>query len=145
LTADNRRPSSRKPPRRRAVRPAGAPPRAAAGPPHAAGRGRPRPGRQVVRPPARRTARGRFEALSARPLVLMSRLPRWLVPVVLAILLVAGLAIYGPLGAILLLVLGLFLGWLVFVSWPALPATTRIIRVVVVLGILGVAVLQVGR
>jgi hypothetical protein len=75
----------------------------------------------------------------------MNALPRWLVPVVLAILLVAGLAISGPLGAILLLVLGLFLAWLVFLSWPALPATTRIIRLVIVVGMLAVAVLQATR
>ncbi len=75
----------------------------------------------------------------------MNRLPRWLVPVVLAILLVAGLAISGPIGAMLLFLLGLFLGWLVFVSWPALPTTTRIIRLVVVVGIFGVAVLQATR
>lgn len=137
MATDNRRPSSRKPSRRRAVRRAEAPSRPA---------GSDRPGtRRPVTPQTRRTTRGRFEALSARPLVLMSRLPRWLVPVMLAILLVAGLAISGPLGAILLAVLALFLGWLVFVSWPVLPATTRVIRLVVVVGILGVAVLQVTR
>ena len=138
MATDNRRPSSRKPSRRRAVRRTDAPPRPA---------GSDRSGTRRPIPPAqtRRTTRGRFEALSARPLVVMSRLPRWLVPVVLAILLVAGLAISGPLGAVLLVVLGLFLGWLVFVSWPVLPATTRIIRLVVVVGILGVAVLQVTR
>jgi hypothetical protein len=137
VATDNRRPSSRKPSRRRAVRRAEAPSRPT---------GSDRPDtRRPIPPQTRRTTRGRFEALSARPLVLMSRLPRWLVPVMLAILLVAGLAISGPLGAILLAVLALFLGWLVFVSWPVLPATTRIIRLVVVVGILGVAVLQVTR
>jgi uncharacterized YccA/Bax inhibitor family protein len=75
----------------------------------------------------------------------MNGLPRWLVPVILAILLVAGLVFSGPIGAALLGVLGLFLAWLVFLSWPALPTTTRIIRIVVVAGILAVAVLQATR
>jgi uncharacterized YccA/Bax inhibitor family protein len=78
-------------------------------------------------------------------LILMNGLPRWLVPVLLAVLLVAGLAISGPLGAALLGVLGLFLAWLVFLSWPALPVATRIIRLVVVAGIVAVAVLQATR
>lgn len=142
MTADNRRPSSRKPPRRRAVRPAGNPPRPVA-------LNRPPVRRKPpVSPPAqarRRTARGRLEALSARPLIVMNGLPRWLMPVILAILLVAGLVISGPIGAALLGVLGLFLAWLVFLSWPALPATTRIIRIVIVAGILAVAVLQATR
>jgi hypothetical protein len=75
----------------------------------------------------------------------MNGLPRWLVPIVLAILLVAGLVISGPVGAALLVVLGVFLAWLVFLSWPALPATTRIIRLVIVAGILAVAVFQATR
>lgn len=75
----------------------------------------------------------------------MNRLPRWLLPVLLAILLVTGLAISGLLGAVLLLVLVLFLAWLVFLSWPVLPATTRIIRLVIVVAILGAAVLQATR
>lgn len=75
----------------------------------------------------------------------MNGLPRWLVPVILAILLVAGLVFSGPIGAALLGVLGLFLAWLVFLSWPALPTTTRIIRIVVVAGILAVAMLQATR
>jgi hypothetical protein len=86
-----------------------------------------------------------LEALSARPLLVMNRLPRWLLPVLLAILLVTGLAISGLLGAVLLLVLVLFLAWLVFLSWPVLPATTRIIRLVIVVAILGAAVLQATR
>jgi hypothetical protein len=141
VTADNRRPSSRKPSRRRAARPAGAPPHSTQLKP---GRTRRSPAPSPT-PSTRRTIRGRLEGLSARPLLIMNGLPRWLVPVVLAILLVAGLAISGPLGAILLLVLAVFLAWLVFLSWPALPATTRIIRVVIVVGLLGITVLQATR
>jgi hypothetical protein len=33
----------------------------------------------------------------------------------------------------------------VFLSWPVLPATTRIIRLVIVVAILGAAVLQATR
>jgi hypothetical protein len=49
-------------------------------------------------------------------------------------------------GAILLVVLGLFLAWLIALSWPILPPVSRAMRVVTVALVFGAAWLRVtGR
>jgi uncharacterized RDD family membrane protein YckC len=130
VTADRRRPSSRKPRSPRAARPPQQPGRALSRGP--VGSGRP------AAPPSGR-ARPRVERASATPLVLLTRAPRWLLAVVVAAVLVAGLAVRGPVGAALLLALGVFLAWLLALAWPALPPRGRWTRVAVVLIVLGAA------
>ncbi|MGH8866819.1 MAG: DUF6703 family protein, partial [Actinomycetes bacterium] len=94
--------------------------------------------------PAPSSGRARLERVSAPLLVWLTRVPRWAVAVLMAALVVAGLALEGPAGAACLLVLGAFLGWLLAVSWPVLPASSRVVRVVVVVAVLVVAVVQSG-
>ena len=60
-----------------------------------------------------------LERASARPLLFLRGLPRWLPPLLLAGLLVAGLALPGWLGAAALVVIAVFLAWLAALSWPA--------------------------
>jgi hypothetical protein len=80
------------------------------------------------------------ERASAAPIVLLSRLPRWLLAVLVAAVLVAGLAAPGPVGAAFLLVLAAFLAWLLALFWTALPPRGRWARAAVVMMVLAAAV-----
>ncbi len=86
-----------------------------------------------------------MERRSIGPLLLLRRLPRWLVGLALAALLLAGLAVAGPVGAALLLVVALLLAWVGYLSWPALQGPARVPRLVVVLLVLGAAAYQLTR
>jgi hypothetical protein len=55
--------------------------------------------------------------------------PRWLVAIVLVGLLLAGLFLNGPVGAAILLLLALFLGWLAAIGWRHLPLSSRFLRI----------------
>lgn len=82
-------------------------------------------------------------------LVMMHSMPRWVLPVALALTLFFGLLLDGTwawLGAILLGIIAVFLAWLLALSWPLLSGTSRAIRLVVVLAVAGLAVLKaLGR
>jgi hypothetical protein len=91
--------------------------------------------------PARRSA----EQRSAAPLLYLRQLPSWLPPIVLAALLVAGLAVRGWVGAAALLVVAAFLSWLAFLSWPRLTALGRLGRAASVALLLALAVVQATR
>jgi hypothetical protein len=82
---------------------------------------------------------------SALPLAYLHHLPTWLAPAVLALLLVAGLALKGWPGTVALCIVAAFLGWLAFLSWPALAARGRLGRVATIAGLLVVAALQATR
>ena len=85
-------------------------------------------------------ARRRLEIASAGPLLLLSRMPKWIVPAVLALLLVAGLAIQSPWSALFLVPVALFLAWLLALAWPVLPTRGRLMRLVVVLLVAAAAI-----
>lgn len=72
----------------------------------------------------------------------MGRLPRMLPPVALVAVAVAGLLLPGWYGALLLLAVAAFLGWLVFLSWPAITGRQRAPRLVTIVLVLVVAVLH---
>ena len=85
-------------------------------------------------------ARATLERISAPVLRRLALLPRWVVPLVLALFLVGGLILVARWAAVLLLVVGLFLGWLLALSWPALPPRGRLLRVGVVTLVLAATV-----
>lgn len=98
------------------------------------------------------SAQGRRRALErfSYPILLtMQRVPRWLVVILMATCLFLGLIQSGSLswlGGILLLLVAVFLGWLVALSWPVISPGSRILRVVVVAAIVGIAILKfLGR
>ena len=92
-------------------------------------------------PPVRATGfRGWLESWSGAPLVILSRQPAWLVPGVLAVLLVAGLGLPTGWAGLLLLVPTLFLAWLAALSWPRTSALGKILRVGTVLALLAATV-----
>lgn len=92
------------------------------------------------------STRTRFERVSLPMLARLHAAPRWLVVVTPAVLLFLGLILQGPvlswIGALLLLVTAALIGWLTALSWPAVGAGSRLLRVVIVLALLGLAVLK---
>lgn len=90
-----------------------------------------------------------LQRISLPLLTRLSRMPKWLLVVVLSVLLVLGMIQTGPLawlGALILGVLTLFFLWLLVLSWPAIPASGRLLRAIVVVALGGVTVLKaMGR
>ena len=119
-----------------ARRPGGRPPR---------GRGRPLPRGDSLYTKEASDSRRALERSSARPLVFLHQLPAWFPPLVVAGLLVVGLAVPGWPGAAALVLVAGFLGWLAALSWPGLAPGGRLLRLAAVAGVLGVAVIQAVR
>lgn len=78
--------------------------------------------------PAASGLRRAVERWSATPLVFLHQLPRWVLPLVLVALLLAGMIGTGWVGAAALLVLAALLAWLAFLSWPSTPPAGRLLR-----------------
>ena len=87
--------------------------------------------------PLRRTV----ERRSAPVLLWLSSRPKLLLPALVAVLLIGGLAAPATYGLPLLLVLSLLLAWLSYLSWPALDGRARALRVAM-LALIAVAILQ---
>jgi hypothetical protein len=108
------------------------------GPGRSSGSGRrngtPPLGRHPQRVPtqAKSAARLKLEKFSRRPLHFLKRLPRLILPVVMGILLLAGLLLPSQFAGLLLLLVAAFLGWLLALSWPAVIGSSRAIRLLVV-------------
>jgi hypothetical protein len=82
------------------------------------------------------------EQASLKPAAYLQQLPRWLIPVLVAVLFVGGIAVRGWLGAALLLVVTAFLAWLAALSWPALGPQGRALRVLILAALVGLALWQ---
>ncbi|MFD0888580.1 DUF6703 family protein, partial [Streptosporangium algeriense] len=91
--------------------------------------GRPLPPGEQFFTPGAEGLRREVERRSAAPLVFLFQLPRWILPVVLVALLLAGFAVPSFLGGIAVLPVIGFVGWLAYMSWPSLGARGRILRV----------------
>lgn len=95
------------------------------------------PGRQVL------------ERKSFPILVRLHRVPRWLLVIFTALALFLGLIQTGDLawlGGILLLLVAFFLGWLLVLSWPVIGFVSRLLRLVVVIAVVGIAIYKfMGR
>ena len=90
-----------------------------------------------------------LQRVSLPLLTRLTRLPKWVLVVGLSVLLVLGMIQSGSLawlGALLLGVLTLFFLWLLVLSWPAIPASGRFLRGIVVVALAGATVLKaLGR
>jgi hypothetical protein len=106
---------------------------------------RPLPQGQSLYTPGASGARRAVERRSAAPLAYLHQLPALVPPLVLAVLLVTGLAVKGPIGAVALGCVAAVLGWLAFVSWPGLTGRGRAGRAAAIACVLAVAVLQATR
>jgi len=82
-----------------------------------------------------------LEKRSGPVLVLLSGMPRAIVPIVSVLLLIGGLALPVPIGVACLAVLAAFVGWLTYLSWPAIVGAARAVRVATV-GLLVVALVS---
>lgn len=83
---------------------------------------------------------------SRRPLTWLHGAPRWLIVVVMAVALVAGLILTGPftvLGGALLMLVALLLIWLLALAWPVLNTTSRVVRLFAVVSLAGVGILKI--
>ena len=101
--------------------------------------------RRSLYTPGASDSRRSLERSSARALLYLQQLPRWLPPVVLAALLLAGLTVHGPAGAVALVLVAAFLGWQAALSWPRLSPSGRLLRVAAVCCLLALAVYQALR
>jgi hypothetical protein len=110
-----------------------------------AGRRRPPAPGQARYPPGASRARQSVERRSAAPLFFLRQLPAWLMPLVLVVLLIAGLAVHGIAGALALCGVAIVLGWLALVSWPRLSSAGRLGRLTVIALVLVVAVVQATK
>jgi hypothetical protein len=82
------------------------------------------------------------ERASLKPAAYLHHLPRWLTPVLVAVLFVGGIAIRGWAGAALLLIVTAFVAWLATLSWPALGTQGRAVRILIVAALIGLALWQ---
>ena len=86
--------------------------------------------------------RTRLETTS-RPLLLrLHRLPRLVVPLGTVLLMVLGAFAPPAVGVLALLVLLVFLGWISYLSWPVVPASGRLLRVVMLVLVLAFALMR---
>jgi hypothetical protein len=106
---------------------------------------RPLPPGQTLFSPDASPVRAATERRSARPLIFLHQLPTWVAPLVLVGLLIAGLAVRGPVGAVALIGVAAVLSWLASLSWPRLSAQGRLGRVLAVAAMLAVAAYQATR
>jgi hypothetical protein len=91
-------------------------------------------------PPPATGFRAALERRSALPLALLHQMPSWLVPVLLAVFLLAGLAIPGAWAAVFLALVAVFLIWLVALAWPVVSPRGRVLRVLVIVALVGATV-----
>ncbi|SRR6266851_2023656 len=92
--------------------------------------------------PRASAARQALEHRSASPLLWLHQLPRWLVPMLAAGLLVSGLAVRGLIGGIALAGIAVLLGWLAALSWPRLSGQGRLLRVTAIAVVVAAAVIR---
>src|SRR5687767_7925339 len=89
---------------------------------------RPRAPKAPLVPQPAPGVRGEVERISAPALVWLSSRPKFLLPVLMAVLLIGGLVAPPGLGVPLLLVLVAALVWLTYLSWPVVEGTGRLVR-----------------
>lgn len=88
------------------------------------------------------TLRPSIERASLPLITRLSQLPRAVPFLLMLALLVAGVVIAGPVGFILMAVAATFVAWILYLSWPRLSGTERIMRVAVLLLAIALAVVQ---
>ena len=106
--------------------------------------GRPAPAGRPGQPGASET-RQAVERFSARPLVFLHQLPRWILLLIVLGLLISGFAVPGLIGAVALLLVAILLGWLAYLSWPSINASGRVLRVMALACMVVIVVWQARR
>mgnify|MGYP006276779523 CR=1 FL=1 len=97
------------------------------------------PGGPSNEPTPKASRRSELERRSFPMLAFFTRVPKWLLIVTMAGLLFAGFVFpVAWVGGILLLLVVAFLVWLVLLSWPVLNTSSKLLRVIVIVALLGV-------
>lgn len=99
-------------------------------------------GQRQLYTPGASPLRREVERRSAPLLLALGQAPRWLLPMLPVALLLGGLAAPPWAGVPALVTLGIVLGWLAYLSWPALGGPGRVLRVVALLALTGLTVLR---
>ncbi len=86
------------------------------------------------------TLRTQVEQVSRPLLVRMHRQPRPLVPLVTVILVAVGVLAPLPLAWLALTVVFAFVAWIAYLSWPAVTAGGRLMRVAMLALVVGLAI-----
>ena len=86
--------------------------------------------------------RDKIERASLPVLSWLGRLPRLVPFLILLVLLVVGALVGGPTGFILMGLAALFVGWLLYLSWPRLTGSEKLMRSAVVLLAVALAITQ---
>jgi len=88
--------------------------------------------------------RAKVEILSTPLLMKISTWPKAIVPILILGFLLVGLFVPGVIGGFFILLVGLFIGWLLYLSWPLLSRNARLLRLAVVAMIIGSAISQIS-
>jgi hypothetical protein len=108
---------------------------------------RPTPGRARAARPAgpASPARRALERASLPLLTRLAQLPRAVPFLAMLALLVGGVLLGGPVGAVLVGLVALVVAWLLVLAWPALTGVERLGRIAVLLLAVALCVVQVPR
>lgn len=88
--------------------------------------------------------RKRVTDLSAPVLLRIHGLPKFLVPGLIAVLMLLGLFLPTPYSGIALTVVSVFIGWLMYLSWPLLDSKSRLIRFLVFVILIAATAINYG-
>ena len=86
--------------------------------------------------------RHRIDHASLPLMTKLSRLPRLVPFMILLALLVAGVLISGQVGFVIMSLAAIFVAWVLYLSWPRLSGSERIMRLAVLLLAVAMAVVQ---
>ncbi len=85
--------------------------------------------------------RSKVEHASVPWVTRLNRLPRWAAFLGVLALMVAGILV-PKIGFVFTLLIAVFLGWLVFLTWPRLAGPEKLMRLAVLALVVAVAVMQ---
>jgi hypothetical protein len=88
------------------------------------------------------TLRQRIDHASLPLITRLSRLPKAMPFLIMLAFLGAGAVIGGPVGFVLMGLAAVFIGWILYLSWPRLSGSERIMRLAVLLLAVALAVVQ---
>jgi hypothetical protein len=86
--------------------------------------------------------RRRIDQASLPLMAKLSQLPRPVPFLTMLVLLVGGVFVGGTLGFVLMALAATFVAWVLYLSWPRLSSTERIMRAAVLLLAIALAVVQ---
>lgn len=88
------------------------------------------------------TLRSRVEQVSRPLLVRLTSLPRLVVPLLTVVLVAVGMLAPVPVAVVALLLVAVFVAWIAYLAWPVVTPGGKLIRVVMVALVLGLAALR---